>query len=1102
MTGFDFLAGGGELGNRMRARDWGATPLGPAEAWPQSLRSALSILLPSKAQIALFWGPELVTFYNDAYRPVLGAKHPDALGMPVHEVWSEIWNTGLRALFQGVLSTGEAFWARDHLFILERHGYPEETFFDVSYDPVRDESGRVGGVFCIVSETTGRVVGERRLRTLRDLGLRTADARSADEVFATAVRVLAENPHDVPFAFFYQDEAHPGIGTGGLAVPPAGAWAFDEIPRGGPSRVIHALDARFGSLPGGPWPEPAEAAVALPIARGGQGTPYGFAAFGVSPRRRPDGDTLVFFELVASQIGAAIANALSHEEERRRAEALAELDRAKTLFFSNVSHEFRTPLTLILGPVEDALADAEQPLPPAQRERLELLRRNGRRLQRLVNALLDFSRIEAGRAQASYVPTDLAALTADLASSFRSAIEKAGLELVVECPPLPEPVWVDRDMWEKIVLNLISNALKFTFTGRITVELRTAADRVELAVRDTGTGIAAAELPHVFDRFHRIEGVRSRTHEGTGIGLALVHELVRLHGGEARVESAEDVGSTFTVALPLGHAHLPADHLGEAPAAAAARGFEPFVEEAGGWLHERTPVPPPADGRRPRIVWAEDNADMREYVGRLLGPAYDLEPVADGEEALVAVRARRPDLVLADGMMPRLDGLGLVRALRADPATRTLPIILLSARAGEESRLEGLDAGADDYVFKPFSARELQVRIAALLRSAEIRARAEASLHEADRRKDEFLAILAHELRNPLGPVRNAAHYLRLRNLPDPDVQRSVEMIERQVGQMARLIDDLLDVSRITRGVLELRLERLEFGEVAEAAVEACRTEIESRGQSIRVRLPDERVVLRADRVRLVQVLCNLIGNAAKYTPSGGRIEFAAERQGDRIEVSVQDDGIGIPPDKLSEIFELFAQVDRSLERQGGLGIGLTLARQLVGLHGGTIEARSEGPGHGSTFIVRLPISVAPASAAMRTEIAPSGEPRRILVADDNSDSAESLALVLRSAGHVVRLAADGPTALQMAGEFRPEVALLDIGMPHMNGYEVARRIRGESWGRAIRLVAVTGWGQEADRRRGEEAGFDEHFVKPVPLDHLHRLLRGMGAAAGDGLEP
>jgi GAF domain-containing protein len=416
------------MGALIRAFDWGKTPLGPVEHWPQSLRSALSICLPSKAQIILCWGPELVTLYNDGYRPVFGAKHPRVLGLPVREAWREVWPQGLKELFEGVMTSGEAFWANDLPFTVERHGYPEEAFFDVSYDPVRDESGGVGGIFCIVNETTGRVVGERRLRTLRDLGTRTADAKSVGDVFDLACSVLAANTHDVPFAFFYSDSGeYPG------GCPPRDAWPLAKVAETGQPETIERLGGSLSALPGGPWPEPAQSAVVLPIVRAGTAAPHAYFVAGVSPRQRLDPDYLTFFSLVAGQMFTALANVLAYEEERRRAEALAEIDKAKTAFFSNVSHEFRTPLTLMLGPIEDLLR-GDDALVPRQVEQLTMVRRNSQRLLKLVNSLLDFSRIEAGRAQAHYQPVDLARLTADLASNFRSACERAGLTLRLDCP--------------------------------------------------------------------------------------------------------------------------------------------------------------------------------------------------------------------------------------------------------------------------------------------------------------------------------------------------------------------------------------------------------------------------------------------------------------------------------------------------------------------------------------------------------------------------------------------------------------------------------------------------------------------------------------------
>ena len=546
-----FLQGGGEMGARMRDLDWSKTPLGPATGWPQSLRSTVSMLLPSKAQIVLFWGPEFSVLYNDAYRPVFGAKHPRALGLPGREAWSEIWDSVLHELLAGVVRTGEAFWAKDLMFELERHGFPEETYFDVSYDPVRVESGEVGGVYCIVTETTERVVGGRRMAMLKDLAERNATARTARDACVLAMETLAAKPQDVVFALTYLDRSSSRAARRARR----NSW-----------RPVRA--SWSGTFPSPHHPERA-----------------GRLVVGLNPRRPFDEPYRAFLDLVADQLGTALTNARAYEQERKRAEALAELDRAKTTFFSNVSHEFRTPLTLLVGPLEDGLADAATPLPPVHRERQEIAHRNALRLLRLVNTLLDFSRIEAGRIDATYEPTDLARLTAELTSVFRSAVERAGLVLVVDCDPLPEPVYVDRDMWEKILLNLLSNAFKFTFEGQINVELRSAGDRVELRVSDTGVGIPQADLPRMFERFHRVKHTRARTHEGTGIGLALVQELARLHGGGVTVESEEDRGTTFTVTIRTGTVHLPSERIaGDRQLASTSVGTIPYVEEMLRWL--------------------------------------------------------------------------------------------------------------------------------------------------------------------------------------------------------------------------------------------------------------------------------------------------------------------------------------------------------------------------------------------------------------------------------------------------------------------------------------------------------------------------------------
>ncbi len=441
--------------------------------------------------------------------------------------------------------------------------------------------------------------------------------------------------------------------------------------------------------------------------------------------------------------GRDITEKKAHEREiARQREELAQLDKLKTQFFANISHEFRTPLTLMMGPLDDALA-ATDGLSAANRERLELAHRNSVRLLKLVNTLLDFSRIEAGRMTPSYEPTDLCALTNELASVFRSAIERAGMRLIIDCPPLPEMVYVDREMWEKIVLNLLSNAFKFTFEGEIEISLRRTGSDVEMTVRDTGTGIPADEIPRLFERFHRVKGARGRSYEGSGIGLALVQELVKLHGGNVRAESELGEGTSFIVSVPAGKGHLPDERIqAQRALSSTALSAEVYVGEAERWLPNQAVTPsdallpsqPPSTplprgdapgAQRELVIVADDNADMRDYLSRLLEQEYRVLAVESGERAVAATLEQRPALLLTDVMMPGLDGFGVLRAVRSDPAMTDIPVILLSARAGEESRVEGLEAGADDYLVKPFTARELTARVATHLRISKLRRAAE-----------------------------------------------------------------------------------------------------------------------------------------------------------------------------------------------------------------------------------------------------------------------------------------------------------------------------------------------------------------------------------------
>jgi len=1134
-----FLLGGGEMGARMRERDWSATPLGLPEGWPRSLKTAVRIMLTSRQAMFVWWGPELINLYNDAYKAIVGGKHPEALGQPASVVWREIWDQ-VRPRAESAILKNEGTYDESLLLIMERNGYPEETYYTFSYSPVPDDEGGTGGILCANTEDTPRIIGERQLALLRDLAFRTADARTFDQACTASARSLETDPYDLPFALIYLIDPEKrrallagacGIGRDHPAVPAAAdidgdpVWPFAEVIRTHKACVVSDLAASFGNLPAGAWQRPPHQAVAVPIAPSGQTGKAGVLIAGLNPFRLFDDSYRGFIDLVSAQIAASIANAQAYEEERKRAESLAELDRAKTAFFSNVSHEFRTPLTLMLGPLDDVLASPGEEISGENRELLTLVRRNGQRLLKLVNTLLDFSRIEAGRVQAVYEPIDLAAYTAELASVFRAAVEKAGLRLAIDCPPLPEPVFVDRDLWEKIVLNLVSNAFKYTLRGEIRLSLRAEAGSAVLTVQDTGTGIPEAELPKIFNRFHRVQETRGRTHEGTGIGLALVLELVKLHGGTVGADSVYGAGSTFTVAVPFGREHLPADRVGGARTLeSTALGASPFVEEALRWLPGTISrqtgafsvqsgllpaVKPAPPGDRPKVVLADDNADMRDYVRRLLSTDYQVTAVADGAEALRITAEQKPDLVITDVMMPRLDGFGLLKALREDPGTASTPIIMLSARAGEEARVEGLQAGADDYLTKPFSARELLARVAGTLalararreatrREEELKALAMETLREADRRKDEFLATLAHELRNPLAPIRNGLQILRLGRGNHQAEEQARSVIERQVQQMVRLIDDLLDLSRISRGKIELRRERIDLAAAVQSAVETSRPLIEQAGHALTLSLPAEPVFVDADVTRLAQVFANLLNNAAKYTQKGGGdIRLAVEPLGREVAVRVSDNGVGIPAPMLPQVFEMFTQVDRSLERtQGGLGIGLSIVKRLVEMHGGTVEARSEGSGRGSEFVVVLPVP-----AVREPELRDGGEepagapvPRRILVADDNVDAAASLAMMLEFMGNEVRTAHDGVEAVEAAAAFRPDLILLDIGMPRMNGYDACRRIREQPWGRGIAIAALTGWGQEEDKRQSQEAGFDHHLVKPIEPAALEKLLQAGGA--------
>ena len=985
------LAGGGELGALMRSMDWSSTSLGPIEVWPQALRTSVRIMLTSRQPMFVWWGDELINLYNDAYKAIVGGKHPQALGQPASVVWREIWDQiGPRA--NSAMTTNEGTYDEALLLIMERNGYREETYYTFSYSPVPTDTGEAGGILCANTDDTQRIIGARQLALLRELAACTTDARSIDEVCGRCIHSLETDPRDLPFALLYLEDPSGRMtleGCSGIAtidaesVRATSVWPFEQVLRTHAPALVADLTS-LGSLPNGAWDCPPHQAVVLPIAASGKTGRAGVLVAGLNPYRLFDDGYQGFLGLVAGQIAAAIANAQAYEEERRRAEALAELDRAKTAFFSNVSHEFRTPLTLMLGPLEELLARDEL-LASQQAENrplVEVAYRNGLRLLKLVNSLLDFARIEAGRVQADYQPTDLASFTADLASSFRSATEKAGLSLIVHCAPLPQPVYVDRDMWEKVVLNLISNAFKFTFEGEIVVELEPSSDgsAAKLTVRDTGTGIPLEEMPRLFERFHRVEGARGRTHEGTGIGLALVQELVKLHGGSIFVESELGRGSTFTVHIPFGAAHLASERVGTASEVASrAVRSDAYVDEALGWLAPNG-RPPAFDVLakttiRGRVLLADDNADMRDYVHRLLSSHFDVESVSDGQAALEKALAHPPDLILSDVMMPSLDGFGLLAALRSDPRTRTLPVILLSARAGEESRVEGIEAGADDYLVKPFTARELLARVTTHLamsrlrreaaeRERELRRDAEASrerattameaLRTANSDLEQFAFSASHDLQEPLRMVATFSQLLQVKYAGQLDEQADT-IIQHCVDgatRMGRMIRDLLEYTRASSLSIPL-LDNVSVEVVLEEALRNLRASIDESGARV---THDALPVLRGEPVHLQQIFQNLVSNAIKYRGSESpRIHIGAVPDAGGWTFSVCDNGIGIDARYKEQVFGLFKRL-HSNSQYSGTGLGLAICKKLVERYQGRIWVESE-PGVGSTFFFTLPDS-------------------------------------------------------------------------------------------------------------------------------------------------
>ena len=699
----DCLAGGGEMGALMRSLNWSTTLLGPVSRWPQSLRTAVSILLASRFPMLIHWGPELVQFYNDGFRPILGdLKHPGALGQPAYPWWTEIWDV-LTPMFERVLA-GEGTWYENQLILPNRNGYIEETYFTFSHSPIRDESGRVVGIFQAVTETTERVLDERRLRTLHDLGINTATAQVTQEACRIATETLSQNAADIPFALLYlldesRRQAHLA-GTAGLepdtpasprvihlsAEDKPGSWPLARVARTGQTAQVDNLVAQFGALPGGPWPESPFVALVLPVAQPGVTLPTGLLVVGISPRRALNDTYRRFLSLVAGQIATAVANTRALEMERKRAEALAELDRAKSQFLANMSHELRTPLNGILGYAQ--ILKKSKTITDQQKNGLNIIHQCGEHLLNLINDVLDISKIEARKMELYPKNFHFPEFLEAIAEICRIRAEQKGIELIYETlTPIPKAVRADEKRLRQVLINLLGNAVKFTEQGYITFKVGYHQEKFRFQVEDTGIGIAKEKLEEIFLPFQQV-GEKIRETEGTGLGLTISRQLAELMGGELKVESTLGKGSVFWLDLDL-----------------------PEVE----WIDvadisENNIIG--FKGLKRKILVVDDKWANRSVLVNMLEPlGFEVLEATNGLDGLNKAHQFQPDIILLDLVMPVMDGFEATRRLRMMPELQGVVVIAISASVFDFDHQQSREVGCDGFLPKPVREADLLEKV-------------------------------------------------------------------------------------------------------------------------------------------------------------------------------------------------------------------------------------------------------------------------------------------------------------------------------------------------------------------------------------------------------
>ncbi len=825
-------------------------------------------------------------------------------------------------------------------------------------------------------------------------------------------------------------------------------------------------------------------------------------------------------------------------------EQLIKTEQLKSDFFSNVSHELRTPLTLLLAPIESLLSGDYGRIEDGQRTLLDIVHNNAVRLLQMVNGLLDFAKLEAKKFKPTLEPTNVIALTESIVNDFRPLMEKSSISGRFVSSKSEIWIKIDRYLWQRVVFNLLSNAVKFTpDLGTVTVGVEYEDEHLILRVSDTGIGISAQDIPTLFEKFRQVESASTRRFEGTGLGLALVKEFTELLGGHVTVESALGQGTTFTVQCALEPANSelasPLVQASISPWQTPISKNHVEIRHAYQSKDATKSDATKSDVARSRVLVVEDNPELGRYIVAQIEAMAETRLALDGDQALEMIEEWTPDLVLSDVMMPKRDGISLCREIKSRSETSSIPVILLTALTHREALISGWEAGADEYLFKPFHPRELSARVQSMLALSKERRRHEADLiqanaalerkvlertkqlivandelkHKAESEraarleaerlahiKDEFLITLSHELRTPLVPILGWIDLINTASLSSGETTEALNTIERSARHELQLIEDLLDTSRVITGKLAIDFKLVNLVDSLQAAVDTVRLSAEAKNIALTVDLAKGlQSKVKGESRRLQQIFWNLLGNAVKFTDKGGRIDVRVYSRDGWVNIDIADSGVGIKPDFLPFVFERFRQADSSTTRRyGGLGLGLALVRQLVEAHGGYVRVDSPGVDRGSTFNVRFPLFEevdVPQSFGQPELMAPRTFPDnlvkkltgiRVLVVDDSIDDRNYLSALLTRNGAEVATASNALEALERARTLHPRVMVSDIGMPGKDGYELVHDIRLLDHDIAkIPAIAVTAYGSQIDRDKAIAAGFQRHITKPANTQQL-----------------